>query len=379
MNSPSPEESTSAAEGASRATLPGFILYHPEQSRQSVAGLTLVDRQIVAMHAAGLAPITLVATGPVTAPARAAALQIPFQLSASIPGESQPGIVLDANVFIDRVDLQQLAEKEGSLTTKEGERIPAVHLAQTGNWERNWDLPQEGIQVKGHSATVPDAKTAKRLERRLLQTTSNTSDGLVDRLLNRPLSRFLTRRLLPTPVSPQFISLASIAIGILAALCLAIPRYEFAVIGSLLFQLSAIVDCSDGDIARLRCQESLIGRWLDIVGDQIVHIAIFVGIGMGLIQANPSVAITILTGSAVVGAILSFGTVIWAGNRTQGNPKVHRLIQATATRDFSIVVLLLACLGRLDVFAWLVGIGIHVYWIGILALTHYQAKPIPRP
>ena len=49
-------------------------------------------------------------------------------------------------------------------------------------------------------------------------------------------------------------------------------------LAALLFQLAAVIDCSDGEVARLTFTDSPFGAWLDITLDNLVHMAIFVAI-----------------------------------------------------------------------------------------------------
>jgi hypothetical protein len=47
---------------------------------------------------------------------------------------------------------------------------------------------------------------------------------------------------------------------------------------------------------------------------------------------------------------------------------VDRVINEATSRDFSVLVVACAILGRLDWFAWLAGIGSHVFWIAFGAI-----------
>ena len=353
----------------SAGNLPAYVLFRRDEAQLRIAGVTLLDRQLAALHRGGCGPITIVSEEPVQLPPRVQAQGIPVQLASALPSIQQDCLIVDGNAFIEPDDVVALRTQAGDLETSKGSRIRALRAPSPALWSVRWDKPEKAHRSKTAARNLATQEEAKRLGQILLKTTSSSSDGLVDRVLNRPLSRHLTSRLLETNVPPNLISLISIGTGLLGALLLALPRPGFAIVGALLFQLSAIIDCTDGDLARLHLKESLFGKWLDIVGDQIVHIAIFVGIGFGLINAAPSLTIVLLTGSAVVGAILAFATFLWVGKRAGGDPRVERLFQITANRDFSIIVLSLAFLGRLDIFAWLVGIGIHLYWITLLVMS----------
>jgi hypothetical protein len=57
----------------------------------------------------------------------------------------------------------------------------------------------------------------------------------------------------------------------------------------------------------------------------------------------------------------------------QRRPLLNKLLDATANRDFSVLLLFLAIVGRMDLFLWLAGIGIHVFWIALLVLQSSRA------
>src|SRR6185503_15374498 len=103
-----------------------------------------------------------------------------------------------------------------------------------------------------------------------------------------------------TPVTPNQVSVASSAIGLAGACLLARGDALSATMGALLFQLSAVIDCVDGDVARMVFKESRLGKWLDLAGDQVVHGAVFIGIGVGLARSGSSAPVSWLATSAVV-------------------------------------------------------------------------------
>ncbi len=346
-----------------------FIIYRPIESEFRIAGVSLLDRQIITLHRSGCTAITIITASSIPSPIRAQGLAIPTQIAPSIPQENQACIVVDGDTFFENRDIQHLMSGNGPIETKDGSVLRALRLDRPKDWPTSFESITAGSKHKTRARNIQSQKEATTLGNHLLRSTKSDSDGMVDRFFNRPVSRYITRRLLNLNASPNIISVIAIFVGLIAAILLAIPKHIFAILGALLFQFSAILDCCDGDVARLHFKESMLGKWLDIVGDQIVHIAIFVGIGFGLINASPSMTITLLTASAVVGAILAFATFLWASKRSANDPRVDRFLRTTANRDFSVVVLCLAILGRLDIFAWLVGIGIHAYWISLLLVS----------
>jgi phosphatidylglycerophosphate synthase len=82
----------------------------------------------------------------------------------------------------------------------------------------------------------------------------------------------------PHALTPNQVSFMACAMGLLAALCLAHGSWVSGVLGALLLQWSAVIDCCDGEVARLKFLESTSGYYLDITCDNIVHVAVFIGI-----------------------------------------------------------------------------------------------------
>ncbi|HEY2407077.1 MAG TPA: CDP-alcohol phosphatidyltransferase family protein [Polyangiaceae bacterium] len=99
----------------------------------------------------------------------------------------------------------------------------------------------------------------------------------VDVWVHRPLAYGLALLSYPTPVSPNFITCCSIVLGGVGGYwMLARPQAELWIAGLLIFS-SAIFDCADGQLARMRRSSSSFGRMLDGVADLTVSISIVLG------------------------------------------------------------------------------------------------------
>lgn len=98
----------------------------------------------------------------------------------------------------------------------------------------------------------------------------------IDLYVHRPLAYLLARALLPTPVSPNWVTLASLGSGLYAAvLVVSSAPYRFQWAALLVF-LSTVLDCADGQLARMRKTSSVIGRMLDGTADVLVTAALLV-------------------------------------------------------------------------------------------------------
>lgn len=92
----------------------------------------------------------------------------------------------------------------------------------------------------------------------------------IDVWVHRPPAYVLARVLLPTPVSPNLVTVGSILLGCAAGFAIfGSFRFHLPAAGLLIFS-SAVLDCCDGQLARLRKSSSAFGRMLDGVADLVV-------------------------------------------------------------------------------------------------------------
>jgi len=223
--------------------------------------------------------------------------------------------------------------------------------------------PSQWYQDVRTQADVPAA------ERKLFSSLKGEFEGFVDRYFNRKVSRWFTRIFLVLGVSPNAITMVATIVGLLAAVGFGIGTYQAAVMAALLFQFAAVIDCCDGEVARLTFTESAFGAWLDVAMDNVVHMAIFAGIAVGAYQqaaGQGEAWISLSLGAAaVLGNALSFVLVTRAqkikaasGWRTPVHAAWSEfMLKNVASRDFSVIVLIAALLGKLDWFLWMASAG----------------------
>ena len=95
----------------------------------------------------------------------------------------------------------------------------------------------------------------------------------VDVWIHRPLAYVLAKALYPTPVSPNLVTMISIVFGVLGASCFLADFRHHMLLGGLAIFVSAIFDCADGQLARMRGTSSAFGRMLGGVADLVVSVA----------------------------------------------------------------------------------------------------------
>jgi phosphatidylglycerophosphate synthase len=344
-----------------------------------VASLTPLDRLIVAAHRAGCHPIYVVNAKPdrpLPRLRRAPALGVGYTVTEKLPALEGLVFVAEDSVMLTAPGVRALMENRARLAVGNYPQPAGVLARLAESWREDLNAAPV-VESPGVAAAVTDAASARQASRLLWTSLTSASDGWVDRHFNRPVGRGLSKLLIRTPVTPNQVSLAATLLGILSAVCFAAGGRRSAIVGALLLQISAIVDCVDGDVARAVFKESPLGKWLDIVGDQVVHISVFVAIGLGLWRAGGDAPVMALALSAGIGVVLSFGVIL--RNLLQpsqnGNSALQRLIDATTNRDFSVLLLALACVDRLVWFLWLAAFGVHVFWVLALSLQMTRRTP----
>ncbi len=195
-------------------------------------------------------------------------------------------------------------------------------------------------------------------------------DGFMARHADRHVSRFISRRLARTSVTPNGVTLFNVAVGLAGAFLLSRGGYWSQLIGTLLFLLCVVLDGVDGEIARLKLQETVFGHYLDVITDNIVHLSIFIGLAVGLyFQTGNKVYLYLLW--ALLGGFAFCAAAVYKVSRVNPDkPRsrtAERLTGLLANRDFAYLLVALAIIGRLDWF--LIGSAVGSYLFAVLLLT----------
>jgi phosphatidylglycerophosphate synthase len=96
----------------------------------------------------------------------------------------------------------------------------------------------------------------------------------------RRVSPYLTRALLPTRLSANVVTGFMSVVGLGAAALTSLPSLAAAIGAALLIQLQLLLDCSDGELARVRGESSPAGIYLDRIGHYLTEAALPIGLGI---------------------------------------------------------------------------------------------------
>jgi len=308
-------------------------------------------------------------------------------------------MILKANHAVDKASLKSLTEEcnktpcalvgktnEPILVTSPKEMVPFIEalwkdkinesiLSTVKRINSNTDLP---FLVDGQD-------TAKKAEETLiisLSTQKRDTDSLIARHFDRNISLFFTKRLVHTKITPNQITLMGMGIGLTGAFLLGLPYYWTQLIGSFLFLFCVIVDGIDGELARLKLKESQFGHYLDIITDNIVHIAIFVGMGLGLYGRTNNKLYLYLIVVLLVGFCLCAVSVYQCilkkeEEELKRSPLLIRFMSLLTNRDFAYLVALLAIMDKLNWFFIMTAIGSYLFSAMLWIASYWYKKNYP--
>jgi phosphatidylglycerophosphate synthase len=234
-------------------------------------------------------------------------------------------------------------------------------------------IPQNGME--GSAASEERLITA-------LAAHVYPDDGLMARHFDRRISRFISRRLARTDLAPNQITLIGMSIGLLGAFCLSLAGYGIQLFGSLLFVLCVIVDGVDGEVARLKLKESVFGHYLDIITDNIVHVAVFVGIAFGLYHNTGNTRyinlLWVMLGGLGLCMLAVYQCVLrLSEEQLNTSPNSVRFMALLSNRDFAYLIAILAIVDRLNWFLIGSTLGSYVFAIALWVISYRERRRAP--
>ncbi|MDQ3879540.1 MAG: CDP-alcohol phosphatidyltransferase family protein [Chloroflexota bacterium] len=109
------------------------------------------------------------------------------------------------------------------------------------------------------------------------------------RRVNHTAGAFIAMLLVPTPVTPNLVTVGGLVVHVVGAAVVATmpspaPAWA-AILVMLVWQLAFSLDCADGTLARARGTTSSFGAWFDQIVDSFSRTAVYVSLILFLIRA----------------------------------------------------------------------------------------------
>lgn len=224
---------------------------------------------------------------------------------------------------------------------------------------------------------VTDARAARQAEALLYGALGSAIDTALDTAFHRRLSRPLTRIAIRLGLTPNQVSMLSLAVGLLAVRLFWDATPLSAALGLVVYAIAAVLDHSDGEVARLTLRESRLGEWLDVTNDTVVHGLLVLAMGMTTQQAagRAGMALGVLASvGVVVSAMIAKVSPRSAGKGVGGFlDALGGFLDALGNRDgfYAMLVVFILCLvfapSALPALMLIVTAGSHAYWLARLA------------
>ena len=122
-----------------------------------------------------------------------------------------------------------------------------------------------------------------------MSESDGASDGSAEAKARKPrkawdqrLAGWMVRPLVHTPVTPNHITTVRLLLGLAACGLFAMGTRPEILYAAGIFMLSNFVDHMDGELARLTGKSSRFGYHFDNYSDAVIHVALFLCIGIGL-------------------------------------------------------------------------------------------------
>ena len=237
---------------------------------------------------------------------------------------------------------------------------------------------------------VGNEQQRRLAERKLDGWLVKPTDGIFARA-NRKISIPISRLIIPFPITPNMVSLFTLCVSFAGGVFLALGGYWNMLAGAVLSWFSSVLDGCDGEVARLKLQESAFGCWLETVCDNLYYLFTFSGLTIGLVRNSGNRSYLVWGGFLVFGATMSFiMTGVQRHQMSGGQPERYLqewhkkadsrssnpLLYLGRNTEFIIrrcflpyVILLFALFGVMNWFLIGAAVGANIVWI--VALYSY--------
>ena len=172
----------------------------------------------------------------------------------------------------------------------------------------------------------------------------------------QPLLNLIARQCLRAGVSANALTLGGLALGVTAALCIALGA---PAAGVAMLWLSGLVDAADGTLARMT-RPSVLGAVMDVTFDRVVEVAVIIALAWR--HADARLVLLLLTAVIVVAMSLFLSMAAALANRSA---KSFHYAPGFAERTEGFLFLSVMTLDSEHIIAWsLLFCGAIVFTMG---------------
>ncbi|MEM7588752.1 MAG: CDP-alcohol phosphatidyltransferase family protein [Myxococcota bacterium] len=248
---------------------------------------------------------------------------------------------------IDPFGKQDLPDLAAALTTQQ---MHASTIDVTGLFWQHIHTPADLTKAQSHL---------------LAHLNKEKQDGFFSQYIGRAISSKISMRLARMDLTPNQITWMGFILMLFAAIVLSLPSSSWQIFGAVIVVIACALDGCDGEVARLRCQQTSYGGWLDTMLDRYADLALALALTWSAFQRDPQALIWL------VGCLSALGFVLTSYAKKEYHlrhncPYPHTTMARLGQRDVRIALIVIGALVGFPFFAVMVaGLLSHgvVFWM----------------
>ncbi len=189
----------------------------------------------------------------------------------------------------------------------------------------------------------------------------------IEKIFHRPLASLIVRAIYKSNITPNQVTYVSFFLGLAAIFSYIQATPFYFMLGGIFTILSSVVDCVDGQLARVKNMCSEYGAYLDLFFDRIVDFGILASIGYGVYKYSGEVHLLLL-GMLTAGLYLLQVNLYYLANQAAKNNKTGETSEGHSLILFMIA--LFSVINQMELFTYLmfieticVNLGWFIYFI----------------
>jgi len=308
----------------------------------------------------------------------------------------KPGFLPDADYLASLLAAPPGQSRVGEAALVHRSRDPETFLRRLGENPGGpglFDRLQAGVPTPaiepsgGRLYRLQSPGDIPHVEDRLFQSLVKDTEGFMSKHVERRISLAISRRIVGTAITANQMTLLSVFVGLAGAGLMAAQGVAWPVAGAFLFLAHSILDGCDGELARIRFEQSRLGGLLDYWGDNVVHSAVFFAVAVAWSHGTPGPLPWVLAALAIFGGLASAGWIYLKTMREKSGDgplytsvsnqaeksRATRVADMLSRRDFIYLVVVLAFLGKLHWFLVMSAVGAPAFFLTLLWI-HFTEK-----
>ena len=126
------------------------------------------------------------------------------------------------------------------------------------------------------------------------------------RYVSRPIAIFISKHfLLKTPITANQLTIIGTIISIIGSFFVSLGGYIYPTVGCLIYQLSLVIDCADGTVARYRKTTGIFGMYVEELSHKIFPAFLMFGLAINSFRAFGDISVFYILGLTITLMYLS--------------------------------------------------------------------------